>query len=231
MVPPVQPRRWRRGLLVTLIALVILVLGSTAIGAIYFLSHKSSSSSPIVGYAFFVSSGQLSNSSSQGINDELEIILHNVAAPSAGEGYYAWLLGDKIQSKYTDKTCSSKKPISLGRLQFDHGTAQDFYKGDLQHTNLISCTSRLLITAENASSTPLAPSSDPHANLFYAELPQQPQSTLKDSNGFSALDNLRLLLYEGGDLKKKGLQLLRACFECDRHIRGAVLQRAGTTRL
>src|SRR5205085_7273547 len=67
--PPMRPRRKRRGLLVALIALVLLVLGSTAIGAIYFFSHKSNVSNPIVGYAFFVSSGQLSNSNSQGIND------------------------------------------------------------------------------------------------------------------------------------------------------------------
>lgn len=59
------------------------------------------------------------------------------------------------------------------------------------------------------------PSSDPRALLFYAEIPQQPQSVIQDPNRFSALDNLRLLLYEGGDLKQKGLhggqdiQLLR----------------------
>src|SRR5690348_11841141 len=47
---------------------------------------------PIVGNAFFISSGQLNEDSSQGLNDELLIQLHNVPNPSPGKSYYAWLL-------------------------------------------------------------------------------------------------------------------------------------------
>ena len=208
-------RKKRRGLLIACIVLLLLVLGNIGVALFTFLSMGASANT-IVGQAFFVSSGQLSDSNSQGINDELQINLYNIGDPATGKSYYAWLFNDQLKSHFT---CLTKNEptivqIPLGKLpSVVNGAIQYLYRGDSKHTNLISCTSRLLITEEASNRTPLRPSSDTSAWRYYAQLPQLPDPT--NTNGYSGLDNLRLLLYEGGDLKNKGirggqdLQLLR----------------------
>src|SRR5207237_832892 len=52
----------------------------------------------VVGHVYFLSSGQLYVNNNQGIYDQVLIDLHNIAAPSPGKSYYAWLLGDSNQS-------------------------------------------------------------------------------------------------------------------------------------
>jgi hypothetical protein len=89
-------RRRSKGLPVAvLITLVIALLGSSlGLGAFFWFSqHPATSSvaSPIVGHAFFVSSGQLNASGMPSINDQLLINLHNLHSPAPGKVYYAWL--------------------------------------------------------------------------------------------------------------------------------------------
>ncbi len=203
---PVQqtqlPQRKRKGLFISLVVLAILVLGNVVLGVFSFVSHRGPviASKTIVGSAFLISSGQLSDSNSQGINDEMQIDLHNIAAPASGKSYYAWLLNDRLSSIQTCMTGGTIQIINipLGELPFDHGTVHYLYK-DPTHRNLLRCTSRLLVTEENSNSIPSQPTKDVNALRFYAELPQQPDPN--NVQNYSVLDELRFLLYEGGDLK------------------------------
>src|SRR5881296_2871492 len=92
---------------VFLFLLIILLVAST-LGALFVFTHRSaatatktasSSTSPIVGHVYFLSSGQLYVHNNQGINDQVLIDLHHLAPPAPGKRYYAWLLGDKNLSE------------------------------------------------------------------------------------------------------------------------------------
>ena len=206
--PATQKRH--RGLLLTLLILLILLVLGSGLGTAFWLTHQGNTTpvvmtgSQVVGSAFFVSSGQLNEGNSQGINDELQLNLQNIAEPAAGQSYYAWLLGDLNKP--------ATKPLLLGMLPVTHGGVQFLYPGDQQHSNLIATYSRLLITEEPTTTAPPPPSSDHHPWRFYAELPQIPIPT---GNHFSALDHLRNLFYEGTILHLLGIhgglniQLLR----------------------
>jgi serine/threonine protein kinase len=147
------------------------------------------------GQAFFINSGPLSESSTQGINDELEIALSNIPAPAAGKSYYAWLLGDSNQTEAI--------PILLGSLTVEHGAVHFLYRGDKQQSNLLAIASRFLITEDDAQK----PSSDPLLNQgdwrYYAAIPQMPNPA--DALHFSLLDHLRHLLVESPELAARGL--------------------------
>src|SRR5207237_1028197 len=87
----------RRGLLLVLIALVMLVLLGSSLGAFYWFSHPTPvvTTKRVVGDVSFLSSGLGNEQSSQGINDELQIDLHHLSPPAPGKALYAWLLSDK----------------------------------------------------------------------------------------------------------------------------------------
>jgi serine/threonine protein kinase len=140
-----------------------------------------------IGYAFFVSSGQLNQDNSQGINDELLFNLHNMPNPPVGKAYYAWLLGDET---------SSEPPVTpLGRLNPDHGSVHFLCPGNQSHTNLLAVESRLLITEEDASLSPTNYTPDTRAWAYYAEISQAPSPA--DKLHFSLLAHLRHLLSGG----------------------------------
>jgi hypothetical protein len=138
----------------------------------------------LVGHITFLSSEQLSENSSQGIDDEVQIDLHSLASPAAGKSYYAWLLVDKNQAE--------SKAILLGKLTVHQGNAYQLYTGDPQHTNLLEFTSRFVITEEDAAITPIIPSPDYIAWRYYGEIPQTPDQL--DSHHYSFLDHMRHLL-------------------------------------
>ena len=199
--PPMQhpiDKRQRRGLFIGLASLLVLVLLGSILGTIYWF--KSSATTPatvqVVGHVFFVSSGQISEQSSQGINDQLVIDLHNLPAPAADKSYYAWLLSDIAQTEGT--------PIFITKLSVVNGNAHFFYQGDQNHTNLLQVTSRFLITEEDANVTPDSPSLDQKTWRYYAALPQKPDP-MDTVNHFSVLDHLRHLLAEDPTLHKVGL--------------------------
>ncbi len=68
---------------------------------------------------------------------------------------------------------------------------------------MISTTSRILITEEDANQTPAAPSSDRSTWRYYGEIPQG--QIPGDAPGFSALIHIRHLFYNETNIKVLGL--------------------------
>jgi serine/threonine protein kinase len=194
-----RKRQTRSLVLISVISLVC-ILG-VSIGATQFGRHgttvltTSSTTGLASGHAFFLNSGQINESTTQGINDELQIDLSNLANPAPGKSYYAWLLGDINQSEAT--------PFLLGRLEVTQGKVHFIYPGNSQHTNLLTFASRFLINEDDTHN----PSSDPllaqSTWRYYAVIPQVPDP--KDKLHFSMLDHLRHLLVESPELTVRGL--------------------------
>jgi len=196
--PPATPRRGRKGRIITTIILALaLVVGSMS--ALVLLARRPapppSTANQVVGYAFFLNSGQLNPDNSQGINDEVLIQLHNIPDPPAGKTYYAWLLSDSMLSEQTT--------TGLGPLTINHGQVRLLYKGNQRHANLLAFQSRILITEEDSSTSPAMYTPDTAQWKYYAKLSQavSPQDRLH----FSMLDHLRHLLSESPELKLRGL--------------------------
>jgi hypothetical protein len=120
----------------------------------------------------------------QGIDDEVQIDLHNLSQPAPGKSYYVWLL--------SDQNSSDTLSIFLGDLPVHAGVAQLLLRGDAVHTNLLAITSRFLITEEDASPPPISPTPDYSAWRYYGEFPQTPDP--RDKDHYSFLDHLRQLL-------------------------------------
>jgi len=195
--PPSPPQRSRRGrwLYGSIAALLVIALLATGGYFLFLRNNPGTASSPIVGHAFFASSGQLNPGSAQGIADELEIDLHNIPDPQPGKSYYAWLLGDKhpgVEANPLEPPLQTLPPILLARLSVSNGSIHFLYKGDTQHDNLFSVTSRFFITEENTNTTPRSPSTDHSTWSYYAEIPQTPYG----ANHLSALDHIRHLFYK-----------------------------------
>lgn len=197
--------RRRKPLLVALIVLLIAVLAGAGFGTFFLLTHRSpgTSASSAGGVAFFISSGLISEGSNQGVEDQLQITLHNIPDAAPGKSYYAWLLNDEMQSTtpchFTPLAIQS---IFLGELTVSSGNVSLLYPGDAKHTNLFAITSRLLITEDNASGNPTPPSTNHSTWRYFAEIPQIPS---KVGNCFSALDNIRHILSEGVTISQAGV--------------------------
>lgn len=191
--PPVRQRRRGRAMIVlTTVTLLVAVLSSLLV-LFYKFPMQLSAAAPavpaapaIVGRVAFLSSGQLSENSSQGIADQVLVDLHNLPNPAPQKSYYAWLLGDKLQS--------DAKTVFLGTLAVSNGAVHLLYPGDAAHTNLLQITSRFLITEEDASVQPIAPSPDLNVWRFYGEFSQTPINSPDNPKHFSYLDHLRHLL-------------------------------------
>jgi hypothetical protein len=206
-----QPQQQRRGRLLpmlivsgALLVSLIVVLVSGGLSVLPFShagsgqTHPAAGAAPagtIVGHVFFLSSGQVSDSSSQGIADQVQVDLSNVPAPAPGKAYYAWLQSDDPVESQT---------ILLGRLTVSHGTAHLSYAGDSQHTNLLSLSDRFLVTEESAAVTPALPSLDKSAWRYQAVIPHTPNPQDSEHH-FSLLDHLRHLLASDPTLQKLGL--------------------------
>lgn len=152
-------------------------------------------SNQVVGHAFFLSSGQLDPTNSRGINDELQLDLSSIPPPPSGKAYYAWLLGDLLQSEVS--------MTALGRLSVNHGSVHLLYRGNAQHTNLLATMSRILITQEEANIVPTSYTPNFKAWLYYAKLSQAPSPD--DKLNYSMLDHLRHLLAESPELTVRNL--------------------------
>jgi len=165
VLPPKVSKQRDRLRFAFIVAFIVILLGSSFAG-LYWLTHKSTAivTNQIVGHAFFVSSGQISDHSNQGLNDGLIIDLQNIPNPAANKSYYAWLLSDKNQQLAS--------PILLGTLPVSGGKVHFVYQGDTHHTNLINMYSQFLITEENANINPGNPSPDQSNWRYYAALPQ-----------------------------------------------------------
>ena len=200
MTTPPSQNTQRNRLLLALSLLLILVLIGSGLGAYFtFFSHRPATTntpSSVAGYAYFVSSGLLSvnPNSNQGITDEIQITLKGIPNPPTGKSYYAWLLNDKTLQW---------NPIPLGQLNVNNGTAVLSYNGDAHHTDLLATNSRLLVTQEDAGTTPVNPSQDANALVYYAEFSQIPNPA--DPKHFSLYAHLKHLLANDPDVKQVGL--------------------------
>jgi serine/threonine protein kinase len=207
--PPPSPPRQRRWMLFSLIVLLLIALVGGSLAAYFLFFHSGGTTSgsvppaaSIAGHAFYVSSGQLSDGA-QGIADQLQVDLQNVQAPPTGKSYYLWLLADKDTTHKPDLLGPPPvhPPILLtNNLPVQqNGIVHYQYQGDVQHNNLLSATSRLLITLEDAGRTPASPAADSSTWVYYAELPQ----TLipKDPTGLRGLDHIRHLHYNENNLQ------------------------------
>jgi serine/threonine protein kinase len=193
---PRPERTRRRRVIITL--LIVLVLVGASMSTLLLLTHNTPPSSPtnnVVGNAFFISSGQLNQDNSQGINDQVQIDLHNIPDPPPGKAYYAWLLADRVLNEFM--------MTPLGQLRVDSGNVHLFYEGTAQHTNLLAIRSRILITQEDANVQPSIYSPDYSNWIYYAQLPQA--ASPKDKLHFSMLDHMRHLLSESPELQIRGL--------------------------
>ncbi|MFL5652885.1 MAG: hypothetical protein ACJ8CB_01715 [Ktedonobacteraceae bacterium] len=193
--PEPSPKKGYRRLPAVLIALMILALSGAGLGSLLVLFHSpavnmQAAPPASVGHVYFLSSGQVNENSNQGIDDEVQVDLSNLANPAPGKSYYAWLLSDKNQGETI--------AILLGVLAVKNGDGHLFYAGDQSHTNLLAMTSRFLLTEEDSSVMPVAPSPDYSIWRYYGEFLQARVQTSGSLSGgmtsFSFLDHLRDLL-------------------------------------
>lgn len=197
--PPASRRR--RGILVALLLLVVVLAGSGLATFLVLQGRASSSSSQILGSAFFTSSGSGDGASNRGLNDTFQVNLTSISAPASGKQYYAWLLPDVSQSE--------ANPRSLGPLTLRNGAANlPTPYVDPQHASLIAQFSRFLVTEESSSPLPSSPSLDTGMWRYYAQIPQS--SPVVNCQGtvtqLSVLCHLRHLLSNDPDLMQVHLQ-------------------------
>jgi transcriptional regulator with XRE-family HTH domain len=188
-------------LVVLLVLLAVLVVSSVAIIPILLQSRgQRSPSHPlsghgVVGQLSFLSSGQVQDNSSQGIADTLRLQLQLQQSPSAGKQYYAWLLPDQD---------NPEAPTILLGTVIRQGHVGLVTYSDPQHTNLLASTSRLLVTEQDASITPLSPSTDRRDWRYIASIAQiHPSGTPYSPYGL--LDHIRHLLVKEPTLEGHGL--------------------------
>lgn len=194
ITPPPQAaatgRKVHRGAALASLFSILLLLGVGLLYTLLLFQHMPSNAAPAssvaLGHITFMSSEQLSENTSQGINDKMLIDLHGLPNPAPQKRYYAWLL--------SDKSTSDTKALPLGALSVSQGFARLLYPGDAQHTNLLVNMSRFLVTEEDARVTPMAPSPDDRTWRYYGEFSQQPLPAADAAQRFSYLDHLRHLL-------------------------------------
>ncbi len=182
-----QGRRLPLLLVILTVSLIVAGLGVLLVqGQGLTLSSTTTAGPTIYGHVSFTSSEQLSETSSQGIEDQVVVDLDHMANPAPHKKYYAWLLGDK--------SLSDQKTLALGSLPVSNGHAHLFFAGDGAHTNLLQTLSRFLVTEEDATVPPISPTPDQNAWRYYAEFSTTPLSGPDNPNHFSYLDHLRHLL-------------------------------------
>ncbi len=166
---PTPRPRWlppRKRLLIALFILLFLLASSSLI-ILYTFPVKPTSPPPptAVGDVIFLSSEQLNAQNSQGVDDEVQVNLHNIPNPAPSQSYYAWL---------KDAPIKDEGPFTLlGILHVNQGNAQlpSPYLAP-QHADLLLDASSFLVTQEESTITPTQPSADRSTWLFYSEPPQ-----------------------------------------------------------
>jgi serine/threonine protein kinase len=195
-----------KGRIIDLIAVILVVCLVAGLAIFLYVPALLAPTNAIVGQAFYTSSGQRTTGTAQGIADQMLIDLQNIPPAQAGKSYYAWLLGDKVKVGGDDMTGlpSLQPPILLtNNLSLDNGKVHYLFPGNALHTNLLSRTSRLLITEENANQSPRAPSTDPATWRYFAMIPQQPIPG--DPAALNALNHIRHLFSNESHTKMLGL--------------------------
>lgn len=157
---PEKHNRPSRVLYFALIAcVVVLLVGLGAFAAPRLFSQQSGNNSQntpvsVVGHITFLASANAARNT----YDQLQIVLSSISTLPAGKTYYAWI----------ENSASVEKNIQHWPLQVSHGTVNGTYQSSPQGTDLLANNSLFLITSEDSSSTPVIPSPDPKALLYYA---------------------------------------------------------------
>ncbi len=187
----------------TLIAVVVsLLLATSALLLPILLAQPGQLATPshpltaatLVGRVSFTSSGQLTPTSSAGLNDVVHLDLAGLTPPVPGESDYAWLLPDPSQNE--------QQPVLLGTLHILKDSALLTYTSPT-HTNLLATYSRFLVTEQTANEAPIIPSLDPATWRYTGSIPDTP--TPGDANHYSLLSHLRHLLAKDPTLEGIGL--------------------------
>lgn len=143
----------------------------------------------------FLSSGQLTPNSAQGINDEVGISLYSLDRPAQGDWYNAWLMPDSSDD--------AVRPLLLGSFLPTAGKVHLEYH-DPHHTDLLVNYSGLQVTEDPQTAHPDTPSLDPARLRYSGSIPMTP--TPGDENHYSLLSHLHHLLAQDPDLQAIGLQ-------------------------
>jgi serine/threonine protein kinase len=194
--PPSEKKK-HNTLLIALAALLILAVIGSGLSVLFAKLNKPVGPvavAQISGHAYLESSGQITDTSPGGLNDELQLVLSNIPSPAPNKSYYLWLL--------SDAATKPTRSIALGTVPVDHGTVNRLYTTP-QHTNLIAYTSRLLITEENTQPAPQQFSSDQRTWRYYAEIPQRTPSPGAPKLG--AIRYLRFLIFESNKMIAQGI--------------------------
>ncbi|HET8912467.1 MAG TPA: protein kinase [Ktedonobacteraceae bacterium] len=148
--PPLQThdRKRPRFLLIALVAVLLLailfgVIGKNLISGASQTPTTAITSSSTVGNIFLQD-----DSNGLGHEDTAQIDLQNISTPPAGKAYYAWFEG------------KGQPALLIGKLNVDHAKASLVYNGNANHTNLLAVADSFIVTNENNTSTPKAPSGD-----------------------------------------------------------------------
>ena len=107
-----------------------------------------------------------------GHDDQLRIVMNTIAPPPNGQDYYAWLQ-------------TTQQTTLLGKLTVQDQQALYNYAGNAQHSNLLATIQGVLITRENAGTSPQSPSKQ----IIYSGTFNSPM-----------LKALRTILYQTPDL-------------------------------
>src|SRR6185312_1094484 len=101
VVPPVVRAPQKRGSVWPLLVILsLLIIAGGALGSFVAIAHVAPTAATVarpVGSIAFLSSEQLNENTSQGLDDQVQISLHGLGTPASGKSYYAWLLGDSAQ--------------------------------------------------------------------------------------------------------------------------------------
>jgi serine/threonine protein kinase len=176
---------------ITLAVIVVIALIASSLAG-YALFAAKGSTSPVqahavVGHVLFLKS----QSELSGF-DKIQLDIPEIAQPTSGTNYYAWLENNKndaiVPTRWSITVTSRGVSLPLA--------------GDPQHSNLLSTDFPLfLITAESASD-PVSPSLDSKAHLYYASIPQAASS----SDHLTLIDHLKHLLADDPTLDKLQMQ-------------------------
>jgi serine/threonine protein kinase len=156
--PPQQPgmSNTKRILLVALALLAILVLAGTGLATLSSTTQQPGTPVPTTP----VTVGQLQFSHSphaiNGAYDQVSINLHNIPAPPAGRIYYAWI-----------ETVSYEGTPPHWPLTVQNGSIQQTVTAN---KNLLVPNALFIITAEDATITPVVAYTMPDERFFYARI-------------------------------------------------------------
>ena len=166
--PPEKPNRPGRTLYFALIAcVVVLLVGLGAFTASRLLSQQNANNSQktpvsVVGHITFLASPNAARNT----YDQLQISLTSISSPPAGKTYYAWL----------ENSVSEANQIQHWALQVTNGAVQGTYQSNPQGTDLLANNTLFLITEEDSGSTPVIPTPNLNAHLYYAAISRSTSS-------------------------------------------------------